>query len=144
MQYYDHWPTDSNEMDIEGELIKLKKAVQADKEYIVMAKSIGTLLALMSVAHYDLTPTKCVFFGMPLDLAADELFKDDWSALSDFAVPSLAFHNQDDPVASCQFTADKLAELNVSVIAFTKLPGNTHNYTEFADYEPAIKHFLYG
>lgn len=145
MQYYYHWGTDSGEMDIEAELQKIKAVTEVagdGTEFYVFAKSIGSLLALISINKKIITPSKCVFFGMPIDLAAGSLFKDDWSPLFDFQIPTLAFHNIDDPVANCQFAGAKLNDLKVETIEFVKVPGDNHNYTEFSDYEAKIKEFL--
>lgn len=140
LQYYDHWQTDSNDMDIETELEKLRQA--AGEEIVVFAKSIGTILTLLAVSKGFINPSKCVFFGMPLDYAAEGLLKDNWSPLRDFSTPTLAFHNVDDPTASCSFAEQKLTELSVGAVTFFKVPGDNHNYTEFAEYETEIKNFL--
>lgn len=147
MLYYNHWGTDSNVMDVDAELRKLEGEVKSDSdetEYVVIAKSIGTILTLLAIHQKIVKPIQCVFFGMPLNFAGEEggAFEEDWSPLSHYSVPTLAFHNVDDPVANCQLAEGKLDELGVGNIQFVKVPGDNHNYTEFLNYQERIKEFL--
>jgi len=143
MQTYDHWGTGSKEMNVEAELAKLQNVVRdTGCEYYVLAKSIGSLLALLSIHRSYFIPQRCVFFGMPLDLANQGLFKDDWSPLSSFSVPSLAYHNVEDPTANFSFTKNKILEMPDLPIELIELPGNTHDYLDFADYVTQIKNFF--
>lgn len=144
LQYYSHWEKGTNEIDFEEELQKLQKEVlpsEADTEFIVFAKSVGSLITLIAVQGGIVTPTQCVFFGMPLDLAAEGLFKNDWSSLSDFSVSSIAFHNDHDPTANCEFTKNKLEEVSSS-IQLIHVQGDDHVYAPFEPYEDQIKNFL--
>lgn len=144
MQYYAHWEEGTNEIDFEGELQKLSEEVKRSKvgtEFVVFAKSVGSLITLIAVKRGIIAPKQCVFFGMPLDLAAEGLFKDDWSPLSKFTIPSLAFHNDHDPTANYEFTKNKLAELS-SVIQLVPTHGGDHVYVPFEPYEDQIKNFL--
>lgn len=143
IQQYDHWERGTNEMNIEAELAKLKdKAATETDELYVFAKSLGSLLALLSVSRGELKPQKCVFFGMPLDLASEHMFKEDWSPLEKFSVPALAFHNSQDPTANYEFTKTKLDALPEQHITLIESAGDTHEYLKFVEYEAKIKPFL--
>lgn len=141
LQYYDHWQT-GKEIAFDEELKKLAAAT-ADREttYYVLAKSIGSIVTLLAV-HDDLfTPNKCVFFGMPLEIASEQVFKESWAALETFAVPTIAFHNDEDPI-SYPFTKAALAEHAPETIELVTLKGDNHDYLDFADYESRItQHF---
>ena len=142
-QEYDHWTSGEAFIDFDAEMEKLRMSVAedpADTRYYLFAKSIGTILSLMAIQQGIIAPQKGVFFGMPLKIV-DEPGTFDWSALSSFAVPALAFHNEHDRTADYAFTAAKLAELNPGITLVTT-PGDTHNYTEFTSYESKIKDFL--
>lgn len=142
MQYYDHWQEGSTNINIENELAKFANETnKEDVEYYVFAKSIGSLLTLLATQRGSLNARKGVFFGMPLELASEDLFKGDWSALSDFTVPTIAFHNDQDPI-SYEFTKQALVEHGPGKLELITKKGDNHNYTEFADYEPQIKDFL--
>lgn len=141
VQYYDHWESGNYELDENVELPKLKKAVDEEVETYVFAKSIGSILTLLAVKEGVIKPEKCVFFGMPLELVAGSFFKDDWSALSDFPVLAIAFHNDNDPI-SYDFTKQTLLDHAPAHLKFITKVGDNHNYTEFRDYEAEIQEFL--
>jgi len=144
MQYYAHWEAGEKEIDIQQELDTLKMQADthtSDEEVIVFAKSIGSLLTLLSTQSKVLNPKYCIFFGMPLELAAGELFKNDWSALENFSVPSLAFHNDRDPI-NYEYTRDALVQHNPEYIKLMSLAGDNHDYLDFEDYENDIKTLL--
>lgn len=143
LQFYNHWETGEALIDVPDELDKILAYTdqsEADDEWYICAKSVGSLVALIAVQEELIKPIKCIFFGMPLDTAAEELFKDDWSALTDFAVPTLVFHNDNDPVASFEFTKKEIADLGPDFI-FKALSGDTHDYLDFSVYAPQIKDF---
>lgn len=142
MQEYDHWQTGERDNDVERELTKLEAAVaDLDDEIYVLAKSIGSLLILLAVHRGFLKPEKCVFFGMPLELASKQLFKDDWSPLSTFSIPTIAYHNDEDPI-SYSFTSQALAEQGARSIRLITLKGDNHDYLDFKEYELEITDFL--
>lgn len=140
---YDHWQSEEPEIDMEAELEKLAAVVslhEAGTQYLVFAKSIGSLLTLLAVQRGIIAPEKCVFFGMPLELASEALFKDDWTPLEMFQVPAIAFHNDEDPI-SYPFTKAALAEHAPEIKLITR-QGDNHNYTEFPEFDKEIKALL--
>ena len=143
MQEYDHWESGEQVINVPAELDKIAHTIShsPEDEWFVCSKSIGTLLTLIAKQEGIISPKKSLLFGMPLDLAEEDLFKGDWSALSGYGVPSMAFHNEDDPVANCQFSEDKIKE-QAPEIEFVKTPGDTHEYLDFARYGQIIKNFL--
>jgi hypothetical protein len=145
VQNYNHWSTGEERINFADEIEKIDVTVTDNQnevgEWYVFAKSVGSLLALEAFADGVIDPKRAVFFGMPLDMAAKDIYAEDWSALSEFTVPSLAFHNQADPTTSHDFTVAKLqAYGNEFTIVSTE--GDTHDYLDFAEYEPYIKEFL--
>lgn len=144
LQTYEHWETGGPAIDFDVELQKLKERPDplfAAGEQVVLAKSAGTLLAFIAVAEGVLKPTKAIFFGIPFDLAAKELFKDDWSAVKNFTVPALAFHNQQDPTTDYRFTAATLAQHTPHIELITTTETD-HWYGDTDTYGPYIESFL--
>jgi hypothetical protein len=122
MLKYDHWVSGEPTINFPNEETKLHAHVASlppATEIILFAKSAGSLLALLSMHHGVLNPTQVVFFGIPLDLAADNLFKDSWAPLSELRVPAIAFHNVTDPTTSYEFTKSMLAIHNPTVELIT-------------------------
>jgi hypothetical protein len=141
--HYDHWSTGGQVINLEVELQKVKETVQGAGEpddWYIFAKSIGSVLALLAVEQGIISPERCVFFGMPLKIAEAEVTKD-WSYLSEFFVPTVAFHNDNDPTADYAFTAQKIHEL-APTITLRALHGDTHDYSDFTTYAGEIREFL--
>jgi predicted alpha/beta hydrolase family esterase len=137
---YDHWVSGEPNIDFAKETAKLQKHVDAlspDTEIILFAKSAGSLLGLLTMYQGIYKPTRAVFFGMPLDLAADNLFKDSWAPLSELAVPAIAFHNVADPTTSYEFTKSMLATHNPHITLITTA-GNDHWYSDLKTYDSFI------
>jgi predicted alpha/beta hydrolase family esterase len=139
LQYYDHWQSDDSWIDIEAELKKLSNLEQG--EWYVVAKSVGTILALLAIERQLIQPVKCIFFGMPLDMAEQDIFKGDMSPLVNCSVPILAFHNDQDPIADFSFTKNKLTANDH--VQFVQLHDDTHDYMSFSHYQSKIEAFLH-
>lgn len=140
MAIYDHWVSGESNIDFAIESEKLKTHVAslpADTEITLFAKSAGSLLALLAIHTKVLNPVRAVFFGMPLDLAADNLFKDSWAPLSELTVPAIAFHNVDDPTTSYEFTKSMLATHNPNIQLITTHESD-HWYGDLKTYDPVI------
>ena len=140
MLEYDHWINGEANIDFTQEAKKLKSHVDVlspDTEIILFAKSAGSLLALQTLHDGILKPTHVVFFGMPLDLAADNHFKDSWAPLSELEVPALAFHNVEDPTTSYEFTKSMLATHNPNIKLITTHEAD-HWYGDLQAYDQYI------
>ncbi len=141
MLEYDHWASGEANINFAIEEVKLKthiESLSSDTEIILFAKSAGSLLALQAIHHGVLKPVQVVFFGMPLDLAADKHFKDSWELLSSLNVPTIAFHNVADPTTSYEFTRSMLATHNRNIELIATV-GIDHWYGDLNTYDDFIK-----
>ena len=125
VQSYTHWQSGEPVIDFEVEKATLAATVEASPEatWFAFAKSAGTILALEAVAAGIITPKQCVFFGMPLDLAAEDLYSEDWSSLDITRVtrlPSFVPNN----VIEVQF--DRLSD-SIHFLSFERCPVLTLN-----------------
>lgn len=145
VQNYNHWSTGEQRIDFDSEIEKIDITVTDNQDeegdWYVFAKSVGSLLALEAYKEGAIEPEKTVFFGMPLDMAAKDIYAKDWSSLKEFIVPSIAFHNKKDPTTSHDFTVAKLKDYG-SEFTIVSTEGDTHDYLDFAEYEPYLKDFL--
>jgi hypothetical protein len=140
MLEYDHWVSGESNIDFAIEEAKLKTHIESlslDTEITLFAKSAGSLLALQIMHHEILTPIQVVFFGMPLDLAADNHFKESWAPLSGVKVPAIAFHNIADPTTSYEFTKSMLTTHNPSITLITTHKSD-HWYGDLETYDSYI------
>jgi hypothetical protein len=144
MLEYDHWESGEANIDFRKEEEKLRAlgaTLPAETEIILMAKSAGSLLAFLAIHHGAITPNHCVFFGIPFDLAADNLFKDDWSPVDSFVINAIAFHNLADPTTSYEFTKSILA-VHAPHITFITTNEADHWYGDTSTYTPTISTLL--
>lgn len=140
--HYEHWTTGVAEIDLDVEMEKIKEIVKNDGnvgEWYIYAKSIGSVLVLKACQHGFINPKKCVFFGMPLNIAAAN-YGADLPYLSAFTVPTLAFHNTHDPVANYGFVVECLSK-SAPTITLRTIEDDTHDYLDFVKYEDEIKLF---
>ncbi len=144
MLEYDHWESGEANINFTREEEKLcahTATLPAGTEIVLMAKSAGSLLAFLAIHHGAITPNYCVFFGIPFDLAADNLFKDNWSPVDSFAIKAVAFHNLADPTTSYEFTKSML-EVHAPRITLIATNEADHWYGDTVTYNPSITSLL--
>lgn len=144
MLEYDHWASGEANIDFAKEEEKLRAHIAAlpqGTEIILFAKSAGSLLAFLAIHHRAVAPSRVVFFGIPFDLAAEDLFAEDWSAVDSFLPPALAFHNTDDPTTSYVFTRETLAVHAPHITRITTYEGD-HWYGDTVTYDTHLATFL--
>ena len=144
MQSYEHWESGAPVIDFDVELVKLRERTMPlfeNPQVTVMAKSAGSLLAFVAIAEGILAPEKCVFFGIPFDLAAEDIFKDDWSAVENFTISAKAFHNRHDPTADYRFTMATLEQYAPQIELITT-EGDDHWYGDTDTYDQYLADFL--
>lgn len=142
--HYNHWATGEKNLDFEAELQKIQETVAgagSEGQWYVIAKSIGSIVATKAIAEGIITPARCVFFGMPLNLVADSVFAHDFSPLAALTMPTRAYHNEQDPTANYDFAVTTLTA-QAPMVTVCILPGDNHDYLDFATYAPDIKNFL--
>ena len=140
---YDHWVSGEPNLNFQTELNKYEEVVRNSNEqdeWFVYAKSVGSILTLKAVAAGLFTPSHCVFFGMPFSVFNDTVVKDEFLIIESFSVPTLAFHNDNDPTALYELTKKIIDEVMPTVTLKT-LQGDTHDYLDFSQYVEDIDAF---
>ena len=141
---YDHWASGEANIDFaieEKKLVAHVANLPTDTEIILFAKSAGSLLAFRVIDHGVVTPSSCIFFGIPFDMAAVNIFKETWEAIDNFTIPAIAFHNTNDPTTSYEFTRTSLAEHNPNITLVTTEESD-HWYGDTQTYNRNIIPFL--
>lgn len=144
IQEYEHWASGEQVIDFNQELTNLKERPNplfAGDDYVLFAKSVGSLLAFVAVEERVIAPRGAVLFGIPFDLAAKEIFQHDWSAVATWEVPTLAFHNIADPTTDYRFTVATLQQYAPAVELVTTHEPD-HWYGDCATYDATILPFL--
>ena len=119
--HYRHWD-DGSRYDVAREAATLHAA----SPDLVLAKSLGVVIALFANAHGGFAPAQAVFMGTPLRLFGE----DQWDALRDFvqAVPTLLIQQRDDGTGSFATLDAGLPERGMARLV--EVPGSDHAYPE--------------
>ena len=138
IQNYKHWETGEKMIDLDYEFGELSKTVQGMNEYVIFAKSAGTILASKGIAAGVLNPTSSLFCGFALGMAKSANYPiEEW--LQKFKTPTTFIQNTHDPVLGFHDL-----ELFLELLKFPKktieTPGETHDYMDF----DLIKSLLFG
>jgi len=125
---YAHWASDT-EMDVEHEITEAVKLAEDFGEYIVVAKSIGTVVATLANARGLLHPDYCVFLGFPLKVVVTELPE---VADSLPKLPPVHFvHNEHDPLGDADAVKAYLEAHAPESYDLLVSPGDAHDYVNF-------------
>jgi predicted alpha/beta hydrolase family esterase len=139
--YYNHWKTNESPIDLDQELENLQKELKNIENYVIIAKSAGTLLTLKGIYEHKLNPTLCVFIGTPILWAQENNF-DVNSWLKDYSLLTLFIHQANDPAISSNEFEALLKELNCKNYNLYVIPGDDHEYSDFQIIVEAINSFF--
>jgi len=134
---YRHWESSDNKTNLEYEVNAAKELVSGWKEYVVLAKSIGTVIATVAHQEGKLAAESYVFLGLPLPLIKDDAgFYPQLQALQNVII----FQNSHDPFGSSNAVGEYIAsgKANMAVI---EVPGSTHDYVDFVTYASHLLRF---
>lgn len=128
-QHYKHWRTGEEWANVNYELGVALNNTQNLSPYVIVAKSIGAVIALRGVAEGVLHPVRIVLLGVPLENA---ISSDDFiTLLHEASLPIDIIQNKDDPIASFAKIA-ALIDDTMTHVVLKELPGSTHDYIDFA------------
>lgn len=132
IQYYKHWEDKSPVIYLDHELEVLKTAVNpSEPEYVVFAKSAGTLLALSAINKGIFKPKKCIFVGLPVVWGRTNGFNvDSW--IQNYSINTLFIQKTLDPAMHFSDLKDYLQEKKVVNPNLVELPGDDHYYGDLA------------
>lgn len=141
IHYYDHWWTDEEaELDLEAELLKLVTTALEFDKYVIVAQSVGALLALYGIFEGVLEPEVCVFVGTAILYGQERGFDlDNW--LINYNVPTLFIQNEQDPECSAQNLETLLHSKNVTGYQLVTLSGNTASYLDISQLGTITREF---
>ncbi len=128
-QHYKHWRTGEAWANVSDELGVARSNTQNLSPYVIVAKSIGTVIALRGVAEEVLRPVRILLLGVPLENAISS--GDFVALLHEVSLPIDIIQNKDDPIASFAKVA-ALIDDTMTHVTLKELPGTTHDYIDFA------------
>ncbi len=128
---YKHWDAPGTQMDLEYELAQAAKLAEGLDEYVVVGKSVGTILATLGTARGLFRPQRCVFLGFPHNGLAETMPE------VATALPHLPYtvfvHNEHDPVGDARTVQQYVQAHSPKAYDFQIIPGDkTHDYVDLA------------
>ncbi len=137
---YDHWQTGEWMINLDKEKEKLAQTAKNFGEYIIFAKSAGSLVTVKAIFEKSISPQKCIFAGIPLNWARKSNFDvNTW--YKDYSIPTLAIQHTNDPLASSKELSEFLSQLTKTV-KVEELPGDTHDYDELDTIKKLVSDFI--
>ncbi len=127
---YRHW-SDNSDADVDYEASCLKN-ISVD---IVIAKSLGTLIATHAFDSFHFTPKNAVLIGTPLKRHSP----DNYGLLNKFveSVPTLFIQQTSDFHGSCRDLREVVQTCQNAII--TEVPGDDHIYNDIDELQRIIK-----
>ncbi len=111
--YYIHWDTGEEWADIPKESVNLQKLIGDTKDYVVFAKSIGSIIALKNIYEKTISPKKLIICGLPYLTAKASGYEID-KYLEELHVETIFIQNEFDPLAGYE-DVRKIVEEKVKV-----------------------------
>lgn len=128
-QHYQHWETGESHAAVSEEINIAAHNTKNLSPYILIAKSIGTVIATQAVAQSILSPEKIILLGIPLRGAIDR--RTFVASLKTIPCPVTIIQNTADPFGSFEEIYSTLSGLGAH-ITFVEFPGKTHDYLDFS------------
>lgn len=127
-QHYSHWQEGGDKADIDYEISVAHNKVERLEPYIIIAKSIGTVISAKGVVDGRLKPNKLILLGVPINGGIPKDLFSKW--LQEIDVQVVFVQNTNDPLGS--FSDVQTAfQGKGSNVSFVELPGEAHDYLDF-------------
>ena len=139
--YYNHWESGQDSIDFAKEYAKLSAFVEGVGDYVIFAKSIGSVLVARGIYEGILHPQKCIFVG-PAWLVGERNIPEFKTWIENFSLPSLFITKTTDPVAPAAELTDLLAHAHVQNFQFVEIPGDNHKYEDLEKLQSLVTDFL--
>jgi hypothetical protein len=137
-QFYKHWELNEKLINLEREMKILCEEIQGWDQYLIFAKSAGTLLALQAIEEYEIRPSGCLFAGFPYSFG-QRLGVNVKKLLKDIQVPLKIVQQKEDPAIHADDLQEILGRINNSFIELITIKGESHYY---GDLDLLKKHIL--
>jgi hypothetical protein len=95
VQDFIHWQKGEEDIHMEEEVAELVRITEGWDEYIVFAKSIGTIVVLKALYGKRISPKKLVFLGFPYEHSKEKGYETD-GYLEALSVPTLFIQKSED------------------------------------------------
>ncbi|MFH1970820.1 MAG: alpha/beta hydrolase [Patescibacteria group bacterium] len=128
---WEHWKSGGG-LKLKKEMEKIDRIVEKDK-FNIIAKSVGTMVALRAIDKYKKQVNKVILCGIPsISDKRMDIFK---SLIKDFDHNNIiCFQNSFDPFVSFKDLKSKIHKIN-SKITVSEKSAKNHDYYYFEDFQ---------
>ena len=127
---YKHWATGADSADIDYEITQTAKLVEDLDDYIIVAKSVGTIIAMTGCASGVLKPHALLLMGVPLR-GYEDIATELSQAIA--ALPNVTFlQNENDPFGTSDEVEALIKKSPPKQWRLIKSAGDTHDYVDYA------------
>jgi hypothetical protein len=137
---YQHWQLWYPNMDFEEEIDVLYNQIKNDKDIVIFAKSLWTILALMLLAEKWIHPSKCIFVWFPMWYVDSNEFPLHYYIWKDIC-PILFIQKTKDPACNFQELKKIFSEFSPK-FQFQEVAGLDHDYENIQELKTLIKKFI--
>jgi len=143
IQYYSHWETGEKHANIEHETSILLDKVGDEDDWVVIAKSIGTNIALEAIKK-GMKPQKIIFLGFPLKFFDDnDLRKEVISMINSVKSQIMFLQNSNDSFGSSDELEKFLNETKMKDYQLIEFANNeTHDYQNYKKIKELVLDFI--
>jgi len=128
--FYESWRQEEKDIDINEELIKLKKYDKEHKDYIVVAKSMGTIITLLAIKNKIINPKLIILEGIPVKYIEDRNYDlHDLFIEANNKTKVYVIQQKND----YQCSSEKLIKEIPYFIPIITVPGKDHGYNDIND-----------
>ncbi len=134
---YRNWREGENETDVDYELGKLVELIGSDSEYVIFAKSIGTVITMKGCASGVLNPQLAIFVGFPYDAAIKAGYSmGSW--IGNLQVPTTILQKAGDPFGSYERIREVVQNPKISVLEYAR-EGEVEDNHRYEDIEYLVR-----
>lgn len=135
--YYRHWQNEGDMINLVGEAENLKMLVENEEEYVVFAKSAGTILVLQAISKAVVNPKFLMLVGIPLR------FTDDVEVLIEQnEINTLIVQKTNDNVATFDEVKSVVEKSGNKNYELREIPGNDHYYSNLEELRAMFVDFV--
>lgn len=139
--YYKHWKENTDSIDLNHEVKKLTEKTENLDNYIIYAKSAGTVTTIKALDQNKISPKKCIFVGCPFKWAAenDPQFKKRFNSIK---VPTLFIQQTNDPFFKYKSLEGFINKNPLENYQLIEIVGGNHAYDNYGEIKQMIIDFI--
>ncbi|MBN2101047.1 hypothetical protein JW710_04130 [Candidatus Dojkabacteria bacterium] len=127
--YYDHWKSGGNLLDMDKEFERMVNIASGLGNYVIFAKSAGTLLAFKGVYEGKIYPARMVFAGTAVKFSK-RLGCNIETWLAGCTVPVVFLQKEFDPACNFDDLKKLVEETKMEKYELVKVEGADHHYED--------------